>query len=127
MSIKADVGLVLTHSGGHPVMIVSDYPAHGDDLVIMVNFTYYTNVQDADILFHKGYRLSGGYAFDKDSTVHPDVAKCTRSQAETVILACNNHGHASQIDIDKVRKLVAVNSAKIKDADVRSHVQSLGW
>ena len=124
MPAITDAGTVLRLPGGHPVIVLTDYPPSSQELVIMVNFT---DAKLGPTLFAAGYALTGGFTFSKDSTAFIEVAEVTRAQADFIISKCSHCGFASQADVAIVRKYVAQNVAKISSARVRSLIQSLGW
>jgi len=124
MPALAEVGAVLRQPGGHPVLVLTDYPASPADLVIFVNFT---DSKLGSVLFSAGYVLSGGFTFTKDSTVFMEIREVTRAQADFIVSRCSHCGFAGQEDVKAVRKYVAVNIAKISSSRIRALIEALGW
>ena len=106
------------------MMVLSDYPASPQDLVIMVNFT---DVKIGTIVFPSGHRLSNGFSFSKACTVFTDVKRITREQADRLVAMCSPCGFASKADVDRVQAYVLENLTMISNAEVRKLIPRLEW
>ena len=124
MAQRADKGLVLKMPGGHPVIILTDYPVSANDLVVIVNFT---DAQVGAVLFPSGHQLSGGFSFTKDSTAYSQIQEVRRSQADMILTNCIDCGFASDPDVDLIRKHVGQKLDLISSKTVRDHIASLNW
>ena len=127
MPIRAAEGLLVTLPGGHPTVILSAYPPQPTDLVIFANLTHVDNIEGATLLFGAGYRLSSGFMTTEDSTIYPQIRKCTRAQADDIVARCRDCGFISRADLSVMRSYVATRIALISDKSVRDEIVRLGW
>jgi hypothetical protein len=117
----------VTTDGGHPVIVLSDYPPLSADLVIFANLTHVNNVKGATLLFKAGYKLSSVFTTTEDSTIFHGIAKCTRWQADSIVNKCQDRGFINASDLATMRAYVGKLLTQISDKSVRAEIIRLGW